>query len=46
MEQTLKRAREFESNRMTKDAQLLRRYLEGRSEEAFTELVSRHVDLV
>ncbi len=31
---------------MTEDAPLLRRYLDDRSEEAFTELVRRHVDLV
>src|SRR5579862_2338366 len=31
---------------MTEDAPLLRRYLDDRSEEAFTELVSRHIDMV
>jgi len=31
---------------MNDDAMLLRRYAEGRSEEAFTELVHRHLDLV
>jgi RNA polymerase sigma factor (sigma-70 family) len=31
---------------MTEDSQLLRRYVEERSEEAFTELVNRHVNLV
>lgn len=31
---------------MTEDAQLLGRYLEDRSEEAFSELVRRHVNLV
>jgi len=46
MEQTLKRTREFEVNPMVGDAQLLGRYLEDCSEKAFTELVSRHVDLV
>jgi RNA polymerase sigma factor (sigma-70 family) len=31
---------------MTEDSQLLRRYVEERSEKAFTELVNRHVNLV
>src|SRR5438067_2162438 len=31
---------------MTDDAQLLRRYTQERSEEAFGELVARHIDLV
>lgn len=31
---------------MTEDAELLRRYFEDRSEEAFAELVSRHLSLV
>ena len=31
---------------MTEDCQLLRGYIENGSEEAFSELVSRHVDLV
>ena len=31
---------------MTPDGELLRRYAESRSEEAFAELVHRHLDLV
>src|SRR5947209_17792062 len=31
---------------MTDDAQLLRRYTEERAEQAFGELVTRHIDLV
>ena len=31
---------------MTDDAQLLRRYTEERAEQAFGELVARHIDLV
>jgi RNA polymerase sigma factor (sigma-70 family) len=31
---------------MTEDAELLRRYVAGKSEEAFAELVRRHLDLV
>ena len=31
---------------MTEDAQLLRQYIDNRSEEAFTELVRRHINLV
>src|ERR1700719_387408 len=46
MEQTLKRTREFEVNHLMEDTQLLRRYLDDRSEEAFAELISRHVNLV
>jgi len=46
MEQTLKRAPEFKVNPKTEDTQLIVRYLEDRSEEAFTELVRRHVNLV
>ncbi len=46
MEQTLKRTREFEVNPRMEDTQLLCRYLDDRSEEAFTELVRRHANLV
>jgi RNA polymerase sigma factor (sigma-70 family) len=46
MEQTLKRAPEFGVNPLMEDSHLLCRYLEDRSEEAFAELVRRHVNLV
>ncbi len=46
MEQTLQRAREFKAQPKTEDVELLCRYLNDRSEEAFTELVSRHIDMV
>jgi RNA polymerase sigma factor (sigma-70 family) len=46
MEQTLKRTREFDMNPLMGDPQLLCRYLDDRSEEAFTELVRRHANLV
>jgi RNA polymerase sigma factor (sigma-70 family) len=46
MEQTLKRTGEVGVNPKMEDTQLLCRYLDDRSEEAFTNLVSRHVNLV
>ena len=46
MEQTLNRTPKFGVNPMTEDTHLLGRYLEDRSEEAFTELVNRHVNMV
>jgi len=46
MEQTLKRPREFQAGPLVEDAQLLGRYLEDSSEQAFAELVRRHVNLV
>jgi len=46
MEQTLKRPCEFQANSLMEDTQLLGWYLDDRSEEAFTELVRRHVNLV
>jgi RNA polymerase sigma factor (sigma-70 family) len=46
MDQTLKRPREFQASPLMGDDQLLGRYLEDRSEEAFSELVRRHLDLV